>query len=207
MKKNKQHSNKTGFQVPKDYFENFEENFLEQCIENLQQTTPLPPTTESGFSIPKDYFENFESQLPPGKPTRHPDHYFSHFEANLGELNSTMWMKLPQDLELENQSSKIRSLFTSKTVLLYSGIAALITLLFTLYTPQKELVDMNSIAITEIQTYIDEDHLFLSTTEIENILSENTTSIDSLDINTISNDQLVEYLSEEQIEETIIFIE
>ena len=77
MKKNKQHNNNSGFQVPKDYFENFEENFLEQYMEDLQQTTPLPPTMESGFTIPKDYFENFKSQLPPGKPTRHPaDHYF-----------------------------------------------------------------------------------------------------------------------------------
>ena len=57
MKKNSlKNINKTGFKVPKDYFENFEDILLSEL--KLKKTSAHP-----GFKVPKDYFENLDDQI------------------------------------------------------------------------------------------------------------------------------------------------
>ena len=46
----------SGFKVPKDYFENFEDNFLDEM--KLRDSI-----NDSGFDVPKDYFESFDDKL------------------------------------------------------------------------------------------------------------------------------------------------
>ena len=57
MKHNNLHNNKkSGFKVPKDYFENFEASLISHV--NLKEKV-----SESGFTVPKDYFENIENDI------------------------------------------------------------------------------------------------------------------------------------------------
>ncbi|MGZ0017789.1 hypothetical protein [Yeosuana sp. AK3] len=48
--------NKTGFKVPKDYFENFEDLLLSEL--KLKEAS-----TNHGFKVPENYFENLETQI------------------------------------------------------------------------------------------------------------------------------------------------
>ncbi len=48
----------TGFKVPKDYFENFEDSLFEKM--NTQKTIGV---SQTGFEVPKDYFENIEDRI------------------------------------------------------------------------------------------------------------------------------------------------
>ena len=49
-------NNKTGFKVPKDYFQNLEDMLLSNI-----KTKPLP--SDPGFKTPKHYFETFEDRI------------------------------------------------------------------------------------------------------------------------------------------------
>ena len=57
MKKNNlKNINKTGFKVPQDYFENFEDILLSEL--KLKGAS-----AHSGFKVPKGYFENLDGQI------------------------------------------------------------------------------------------------------------------------------------------------
>lgn len=56
MKKEDSHKKAGGFHVPKDYFEDFEDNLFGKIAEKS-----LPES--DGYSVPKDYFEDFEARL------------------------------------------------------------------------------------------------------------------------------------------------
>ncbi len=56
MKKENSHKKAGGFHVPKDYFEDFEDNLFGKIAEKS-----LPES--DGYRIPKDYFEDFEARL------------------------------------------------------------------------------------------------------------------------------------------------
>ncbi len=57
MSTNKLHNIKeTGFKVPKDYFESFEDNFLNEL--KLKEIT-----TDSGFKVPDNYFDSLEDKI------------------------------------------------------------------------------------------------------------------------------------------------
>ncbi len=48
--------NKTGFKVPKDYFENFEDMLLSEI--NLKESSK-----NTGFKVPEDYFKSLDSHI------------------------------------------------------------------------------------------------------------------------------------------------
>ncbi len=57
MSTNKLHNIKeTGFKVPKDYFDSFEDNFLNDL--KLKEIT-----TDSGFKVPDNYFDSLEDKI------------------------------------------------------------------------------------------------------------------------------------------------
>ncbi len=53
----------SGFKVPKDYFENFEERLMHAV--NQDDPSGIIPTysRKSGFTIPEDYFETLENRI------------------------------------------------------------------------------------------------------------------------------------------------
>lgn len=56
MKKNNLKNMETGFKVPKDYFENFEDRLLSEI--KLREMS-----SHSGFKLPADYFESFDNKV------------------------------------------------------------------------------------------------------------------------------------------------
>lgn len=64
MNKENKHNKDLGFQVPQDFFKNFEESMLTQLIldEKLGK--------ETGFQVPDDYFESLEKQLLPVRESK-----------------------------------------------------------------------------------------------------------------------------------------
>lgn len=61
MKTNKpKYSENSGFKVPKDYFENFEDRMIRRLEE--QEAVKLP-VNESGFSVPDGYFESLDERI------------------------------------------------------------------------------------------------------------------------------------------------
>lgn len=59
MEKENKHNKDLGFQVPQDFFKNFEENMMTQW--NLEDKLGK----ETGFEVPDGYFESLEEQLLP----------------------------------------------------------------------------------------------------------------------------------------------
>lgn len=55
----KKYKNKSGFQVPPDYMEEFETNLFE----NLDISNSLSEKEKSGFQVPKDYFNTLDSRI------------------------------------------------------------------------------------------------------------------------------------------------
>ncbi|PQJ32254.1 hypothetical protein BST92_10095 [Nonlabens arenilitoris] len=59
MEKENKHNKDLGFQVPQDFFKNFEEDMMTQW--NLEEKLGK----ETGFEVPDGYFESLEEQLIP----------------------------------------------------------------------------------------------------------------------------------------------
>lgn len=64
MKKDNKHNKKLGFQVPQDFFKNFEEDMMTQW--NLEEKLGK----DTGFDVPDGYFESLEQQLLPVTETK-----------------------------------------------------------------------------------------------------------------------------------------
>jgi hypothetical protein len=56
MTKNSLKNMETGFKVPKDYFENFEDRLLSEL--KLKETA-----SPSGFKLPEDYFDSLDNKI------------------------------------------------------------------------------------------------------------------------------------------------
>lgn len=61
MEKNKSYNQKSGFNVPENYFEEFEDNMLVSIKEERGIMYDLKK--DSGFTMPNDYFESFEEKV------------------------------------------------------------------------------------------------------------------------------------------------
>jgi len=60
MKEEKLHNvNSTGFKVPKDYFESFDE----KLIQRLDQEKSIEGISSPGFIVPEDYFTSLETEI------------------------------------------------------------------------------------------------------------------------------------------------
>lgn len=60
MKNNKLNNIKsTGFKIPENYFDSFEDNLLKR----LEEKEPLASIKTSGYTVPKDYFNTVETAI------------------------------------------------------------------------------------------------------------------------------------------------
>ncbi|MFN2262041.1 MAG: hypothetical protein ABR595_08270 [Psychroflexus sp.] len=58
---------KSGFKIPKGYFDDLESRFLEQKDNGFEEDK-----ISSGFKVPQDYFENFDLELPEDSSKKQP---------------------------------------------------------------------------------------------------------------------------------------
>ena len=164
-----------------------------------------------GFKLPEDYFESFESRLS------------KKLSSDTNEENSLpnkmeSGFKIPEDYfsTLENNvlqkvidgkpKGQLISFFTKKNVLYFSGIAAMIAILISISIPKDSELNFNDIEIADIHAYFNEENIELSNTEIATLLGD-VNYAEALEEELVDDEALLDYLSEEDLEDEIIFTE
>lgn len=111
-------------------------------------------TKQSGYRVPEGYFDNLEdavfnklkaqSSLDTIKDTgfKVPEDYFLTVEENV--FNT---------LKADEKEVKVVSLFSKRNLLYYSGIAAALVLMFTIFKPDSEL-SFDSLDTDLVESYI-----------------------------------------------------
>lgn len=180
MEKNNLHKNKSGFKVPNQYFENFEKNLLNKLgeIDKDQTISELP--SQSGFKVPKGYFDSLEDII-------------------LSNLKT--------DAE-KRQKGKLVSLFSKKVIVYTVSIAAMIAIILSISINKKSITpNINSLDVADIQSYIIEGNIEFSTEDIASLLDENQDFDDTFENKSISDEEVLEYLSQEELDNELIFTE
>ena len=174
----KNHKKITGFKVPKNYFENFDDALLKLLPEGKNTNNILSQQIGTGLKTPDTYFNTLED---------------------------TLFHKI----EKEQKTTKVISLFTRKNILSFAGIAAMIAIIISITLPKenKTPIDFDSIAIAEIQEYLDEENIELLETDIATLIEDdiNISNIFIANTDNISDDILLDYLSDKELEDEIYY--
>ncbi len=175
MKEKNLHKNKSGFTVPKDYFDSFENKLSEKLSLNIEKEG-LTNNSDTGFKVPEDYFDTFQDSI-------------------------------IQKANPKESKGKVVSLITRKNLLYFSGIAAMIAIVISLSINKESELNFDDIEIADIHTYFSEGNIELSSSEMFALLGEETDYVETFENELISDEVLLDYLSEEDLEGEIIFTE
>ncbi len=176
MKRDNTHKPKTGFKTPKSYFDDFENKLLNNITASQKEKSILDSQLSSGFKTPNRYFTSLEDDL-------------------LNKINPSQQSK-----------GKVISIFTKRNLLFASGIAAMITIIFSLSINTRKELDFEDINITDVQTYFEEGNFELNSTEIASLFDDDTYYLETFDEELIDNETIYDYLSEEDLTDEIIFV-
>ena len=184
---------KTGFKIPENYFETVEDAVLAE----LKAINLPKKTTTEAYSVPDNYFNSLEDIVltklkaeaiqQENKSSVLPDNYFNSIEDSvLGKI------KTSKVISLRNRIVRIAAPI---------AIAASLLLIFTLNNNTNSIT-FESLAISDIEDWIDSGNLDIDASSIALLYPE----IEINDENygaTISDDEVLEYLFEEDLEEII----
>ncbi|MEW7277384.1 hypothetical protein ABW636_02165 [Aquimarina sp. 2201CG1-2-11] len=176
MKRDNTHKPKTGFKTPESYFDDFENKLLNNITASQKEKSILDSQLSSGFKTPNGYFTSLEDDL-------------------LNKINPSQQSK-----------GKVISIFTKRNLLFASGIAAMITIIFSLSINTRKELDFEDINITDVQTYFEEGNFELNSTEIASLFDDDTYYLETFDEELIDNETIYDYLSEEDLTDEIIFV-
>ena len=172
----------TGFIAPENYLSEFENNFQEN-------TSKL----DSGFTSPKDYFKTIDDQIIANAKNsgfQTPDHYFNDVDNEI--LN-------------EDKDSGVIRLFkpTYFKVIGYSIAASILLFIgFNNFKTNTNLVNLETVEVTEIESWIDEDLISFSSFDIAEIFDEN--DINFSNEYSYSDEEIINYLNDTNIENLTI---
>ncbi|GAA4272149.1 hypothetical protein U6A24_11635 [Aquimarina gracilis] len=212
MKKDNKHTSTDGFKVPENYFENLGKKLMDQLETKKEKNDLLESTTASGFKTPDDYFKNFKKQLLNKLQVEKEEHTItknkieSGFKTPQGYFDS-FEEKLSKKIESQKSESKVISIFSKRNILYVSGIAAMIAVIISLSINKETSFNFEDIEIADIHTYFDEGNIELSNEEIANLLGDGISYTETLENEVISDQDLIDYISEEDLEDEIMFIE
>ena len=182
---------KGGFEVPKNYFESLEDGVLSKIIEENFQIK-----SSSGFKTPENYLDSVENEvitklksevLQNKKADNIPPNYFNSVENNV--LNKI------------NSERKIITLKRVTKIVAPIAIAASLLLVFMLNSTPKT-TNFNSLDIAEIEQLIENGFVDIDTESLAIAFSDIDFSTDNLSA-TISDDEVLNYLYEEDLESII----
>ena len=158
---------KEGFDLPKDYFEEFESRLFNRInIESLPK--------ESGFKVPTGYFNDLDKNI----------------IASVDDSNKT----------------KIISIVSKKTLLYAVSIAACAVLVFSFINFNNEVITLNDIDLSAIETYIEEGNIEITNNDLTSLLTEE--DLNELTIeNGLIPEELIENYLLDNINDTSILIE
>ena len=198
MKKQKLHkaapilnsiSNKSGFNVPNDYFETLEVDVLSK-IKTEELNSEIDKNT---FKTTEAYFDNVEDiviaklkakTLHNEENTNVPDNYFDNLEDTIISK-----LKTPK---------KVISLKTVTKYFAPIAIAASLLLIFILNT-NKDTVTFESLATAEIEQFIDYGMIDIDTQTLASTFSDIEIKTEELDL-LLSDTEVLNYLTDEDLE-------
>ncbi len=216
MKKDNKHKSNSGFKTPNNYFENFGKKLMGQLERDDQKKNTLNSDITSGFKTPDNYFENFEKRLMDTLQIENHEENIaenkieSGFKVPEGYFNS-LEENLTQKLKTEDtpEKGKIVSLFSRRNILYVSGIAAMIAIIISIsINKDNDLLKGNGIEDIElavIQDYFAEGNIELSNEDMASLIDEETSYSDFFEEKPISDEELLEYLSDTDLANEIMF--
>lgn len=178
-----------GFKAPERFFKEFENNFSE----NLNKT-------KHGFKSPENYFENLEdkilgkinkSDLDKNTGFKTPDKYFEN-------IDNKIFTKIKP-----NKSSKVVSLKNHNYIKIISFSIAASFLLFVginKFKSNSNNFNFETVAISEIENWVENDLISFNAYDIAETFSD----IDLIIDDNYSDEEILEYLDNTDIENLII---
>lgn len=176
MKHNKLPYNpKSGFKVPDSYFGDFEEKIM-RSIGEKPALENIVFKANSGFTIPDAYFENLERGI-------------------------------LQKVEGEKKGGRLISLFNNKKLYYVAAVAAVFVGLVSsvFFNPVTEDFTVEGLELSAIELYIDEGYIDLNFNEISAFSAEGNYSFDNFNTSGLSDEQVLEYLSDNIEDPNILF--
>lgn len=173
MEKKNLNSKNKGFKTPEGYFDNFEDRLLDRLSLNDEKSSEPDFGKKPGFALPDGYMDSFEDRL---------------FEA----------------LPTEVKETKVISLFSRKSLMYAASIAIIIfssVFMFKSGVSEEEMLE--GIELASLETYIDDGNLNLDTYEIAALIGDDINDLDLPSNENIDEDELLEYLSNEEIPEDL----
>ena len=178
----------SGFRTPEKYFENLEDEVLAKIAVGI-----FPE--KEGFNLPASYFENLEDHVflkliedKITKPlkTEIPEGYFNTIEDRVFD-------KLKEDNLIQPRVISLRS----KLIKIFTPLAiAASLLLFFIVNYNNNNYNIENVAISEIDTWIEEDLIILDANQIAEVFSDVNLNEE---INN-EDEELLEYLNGMDIE-------
>jgi len=186
---------KPGFEIPDKYFDTIEDAVFAELKANELQKKSIKKT----FKTPDGYFNSVEDivitklkaeaiQTENEHTTEIPKDYFS-------SVDETVFSKIKSEtkvISLNNTLTKIISPL---------AIAVSLLLIFTLNTNQNSIT-FDSLAASEIENWIDNGNIDIDALSMESLYSDIEINSDMYSAS-LSDDEVLEYLYEENIEEII----
>jgi len=167
-------------------------------------------TNKTGFKVPDGYFEDFENKLSKKLlPESQEKSMLGEKVAQGFKVPENYFDTLSQELsqKLAPEKGKVVSIFTKRNLLYISGIAAMIAILISISIKTNTELNFDAIEIADIHTYFSEGNIELSDMEMASLLGENINYTETFGEESINEETLLEYLSNEDIDEEIIFAE
>ncbi len=182
---------KGGFEVPENYFDSLEDDVLSKItVENFK----IKPS--SGFKTPENYLDSIENEvisklkaevLQNKKTDNIPPNYFDTVETNV--------------FDKINSERKIITLKRAAKIVAPIAIAASLLIIFILNSTPKT-TSFDSLDIAEIEQLIENGFVDIDTETLVIAFSDIDFSTDNLGA-TISDDEVLNYLYEEDLESII----
>ncbi len=148
--------------------------------------------TDPGFKIPDSYFDTFDERLfktlevqkemseMDGPGYKVPEDYFQHFDAQLAEK-----------LEDINQP-KLKYLRSWRHIAYYSGVAAVLVLMLTVFMKSEDDLSINQVETASIENYLTNENLNIY--DIASFLNAEDIKVDDFVANMITDESLETYL-------------
>lgn len=156
---------------------------------------------QNPFIVNKNYFDNFEDSILESIKNQHhkstlkvPENYFKNFEQKvLSKLKNTT-----ENKEVKVISLRSKFIRTSATI----AVAASLALFFIFNQQQNDNLTFDSLALSEIEEWIDQDKLDLDAYQIAAVYTETKLQPNILNAS-INEDDLEEFLKYENINELL----
>jgi hypothetical protein len=158
---------------------------------------------KTGLNTPEGYFEGFEERmmlkvmedsLPGSSGFKVPEGYFEQFEVK------------PPIAEGTGADIPVISIFSKRTLLYVSGVAASLVLLISVLNNKEEQLTMDSLSVASVEAYINDGEADIDVYDVMAVLNEDELESLSIPSEIVTEQNLEEYLIE-NLDETSFLIE